>query len=313
MRYKLIIICGALFVAAVFGFQFRETWLTRGLTYTEAREGYVTHDETAPAIFARTETVLYAAGSGSLSFIVPDGTRAQKGEAVVRIDDRESQAPVAGLISSHLDGLEEILIPTALLEDDLGELFTRCGGEAEAVFSGRPGSAAPEPVGPEAASGGEARTYVRAGDAAAKIVNNLQPVWAYIATGDTQGILKGDKLSISVDGTLRSCTVERVAGPGRGLVVSFPQYISTVTNTRLKQVQWQKQAPRYGVVVPAEALFARGEEVGIYVVESGIINFRRVKVLDRNETLVCVDNLPAGYYVVTSPADGLQGLAAAGI
>jgi hypothetical protein len=310
MRYKLIVICGVLFVAAVFGFQFRETWLTRDLTYAEAREGYVTHDETLPAVFARTETVLYAAGAGTLVFSVPDGTRAQKGEAVARVDGREVQAPVAGLVSASVDGLEEILTPAALLEDDLAALFARCGGEVEAVFTGR---AAAETTEAETApaDGAAARDFVRAGGAAAKIVNNLQPLWAYIATGSAQGVLKGDKLSVSVDGTLRSCTVERVVGSG--LVVSFPQYINTVTDTRVKQVRWQKQAPRRGVIVPAEALFARGEEVGIYVVESGIINFRRVKVLDRNETLLCVDNLSGGYYVVTSPADGLQGLPATGL
>jgi hypothetical protein len=299
MRYRICILSGALFVAAVMGFRLYEAWLTRGLTYAEAREGYVTHNETLPAVFARTEIVLRAAGSGAVTLVVPDGTRAQKGEPVARLGDQNEQyltAPAAGLVCAGTDGLEEIFTPSALLESDLEELFSRCGGEEEAVFTRRPA----------------AGNFVQSGGAAARIVDNLQPVWAYLGMSGTEGILKGDRLTINVDGTLRVCTVERVDEPSRGVVVSFAHYINSVTNARVKQVIWQKQPPRHGVVVPAEALFARGEELGVYVVESGIINFRRVQALDRNEILVCVDNLVSGYSVVTNPTDGLQGLAVSG-
>ncbi|MDR1069379.1 MAG: hypothetical protein LBL37_01130 [Gracilibacteraceae bacterium] len=312
MRNLLIIFFAVVAMAVVYVFQLREAWLTRDLTYESAREGYVSHDEILPAVFARSEILIYAADAGTVSFIVPDGKRAQKGETVARVDGRETRyltAPAAGLVCARTDGLEEILTPAALLEADLAELFARCGGAEEAAFKGNPAGtpAAAEEDTPPA----EERSFVQTGRAAGKIINNLQPVWAYIAAGNTQGVLKGDRLFINVDGTVRACTVERVGAPGLGLVVSFPQYINSVTNTRVKEVGWRKETPTHGVVVPAAALFAQGEEVGVYAIESGIINFRRVKILDRNESFASVDNLQSGYTVVTNPRDGLQGVSAA--
>ncbi|MDR0433946.1 MAG: hypothetical protein LBH21_02635 [Gracilibacteraceae bacterium] len=319
MKNLLIIFFAVAAAAVVYVFQLREAWLTRDLTYERAREGYVTHDEVLPAVFVRSETVVYAPGAGALSFTVPDGQRARKGETVARVDGRDIIAPGAGLFCARVDGLEEILTPAALLEGDLEELFAECGGAEEAAFKGiLPAGAGEtatenEPASLSAAgdeTGAAAgRNYAPAGGAAGKIINNLRPAWAYIAAANTQGVLKGDSISVNVDGALRSCTVERVAVREGGLVVSFPQYINTVTETRVKEVGWQKQAPTRGVVVSTAALFALGEEVGIYAVESGVINFRRVKVLDRNDAWASVDNLRPGYIVVTNPRDGLQGMA----
>ncbi|MDR1960730.1 MAG: hypothetical protein LBQ16_00425 [Gracilibacteraceae bacterium] len=316
MRNKLFLLGGVIVVAAVMAFHLRESWLTRDLTYAEVSAGFVTHDELAPAVIARTETLMTSAYAGDVSFVVPDGKRAQKGEIVARVGTQSVTAPVAGLVCARADGLEGIITPEALLEEDLAELFARCGGEEEAVFSGRTAPGAAEDAAVEgvnaAAEEGEtlpARNYIQAGGSVGKIVNNLKPVWAYIALSGTEGIVKGDSLNIRVDSTLYPCTVERVDAPHRGVVVSFRQYINSATETRVKQLAWQKQPPSQGMVIPAEALFARGEEMGVYVVESGVINFRRVKVLDRNETLACVDTLQAGFAVVTNPADGLQGLA----
>jgi hypothetical protein len=316
LRNLLIIFFAVAAMAVVYVFQLREAWLTRDLTYERAREGYVSHDEILPAVFARSEILIYAADAGAVSFIVPDGKRAQKGETVARVDGREARyltAPAAGLVCARTDGLEEILTPAALLEADLAELFARCGGAEEAAFKRNP-AGAPTAVESDTPPAGEPpaeeRSFVQAGGAAGKIINNLQPVWAYIAAGNTQGVLKGDRLFINVDGAVRACTVERVGAPGLGLVVSFPQYINSVTNTRVKEVGWRKETPTYGVVVPAAALFAQGEEVGVYAVESGIINFRRVKILDRNGSFASVDNLQSGYTVVTNPREGLQGVSA---
>jgi hypothetical protein len=142
------------------------------------------------------------------------------------------------------------------------------------------------------------------------MVNNLQNSWALIKLSSTEHILAGDRLTFISGKDIYISTVRRVEESSRLVVVEFGQYINGSTEQRRQQWRWQRAGRQRGVVFPREAIFAQGEEIGVFVVENSVINFRRVRVLDQNETLACVDNVPAGRLVVTNPRQGLHGIAA---
>ena len=48
----------------------------------------------------------------------------------------------------------------------------------------------------------------------------------------------------------------------------------------------------------------------MYAGVEGVIRFRRVKIIDENETQVCVRDLTNGLPIVTVPRNGLEGMPA---
>ena len=95
-----------------------------------------------------------------------------------------------------------------------------------------------------------------------------------------------------------------------GVVVLFPYYIDGSATKRRQEVTWIYQSPTSGTLIPKSALWTQGEEIGIFLWNEGVVQFKKVKVLDQNDKQVCIEKLPSGIPIVITPRNGLDGIVA---
>lgn len=279
------------------GWVYRSSILTGSLKVELAKQGSIEHIQTLSAVFANEEVPIKAPAAGKPEFIGKEGQRFRKGDqvAVMRPEgvalgqngaraDVPVLAPMGGILSYGADGLESILSPDNLLTMDLSKVLEQSGTSKD----------------------GEGA--VQNGGVIGKITNNLRPTVAVIKIASTAEYKLGKTLKFTINGYGYSAKVVRLLDNPPGIVVQFNQYVEGTAKQRMQEISWTSRPAVDGVILPKSTLWNKGEEQGVYVVQGGVIQFRKVKVLDENEQEVCIEGLPHGIPVIINPRSGLEGL-----
>lgn len=303
-RHKILgkLLWGGLLVTLILGslgWVYRSNWLAGSIAVELAKMGSIDHNVEVKAIFANEEYLIQAPASGKVELLGKDGQRFRRGETVALIHPEgatpgttskaiaaQVTAPVGGLLFQKVDGLESMFTPQSLLDMDLAKILEQKEN--------------PQPQ----------NDIVQAGAPLGKVVNNLIPTEAFVELKLTTDLSVGKTIKFNLEGQMQNAKILRKSDQPQGIVVRFNQYLEGTANQRIKNVNWISRPSVSGVVIPKSALFTKGEEQGVYVVQEGIFQYRKVKVLDENDTLVCVENLPEGISVVKNPRSGIESLTA---
>lgn len=295
-------------IVSSLGWVYRANWVGNSLEVEIAQMGSIDHYVPVKAIFANEEYVIQAPTSGKVELLGKEGQRFRRGEAVAQIypegaapGTQSSQQPVqvslpkGGLFFQKVDGLESVLTPHSLLEMDLAKILEQQGSL-------------------------QAQTeLIQAGASLGKVVDNLIPTVAFVEVQPTEELTVGKTIKFNLKGQVERAKILRKSDNPQGIVVQFEQYLDGSETSRIQELNWIARPSENGVIIPKSALFTKGEELGVYVVQEGIFQFRNVKVLGENETLVCVEKskegaktegLPQGIPVVKNPRSGIEGLIA---
>lgn len=295
-------------IASSLGWVYRANLMGNSLEVETAQVGSIDHFVEVKAIFANEEYVIQAPTSGKVEFLGKEGQRFRRGEAVARIYPEgaspgtnlsrqpvQVSLPKGGLFFHEVDGLESVLTPQSLLQMDLTKILEQQGNQQAQ------------------------NELIQAGNSLGKIVNNLIPTEAFVEVQPTAELAVGKTIKFNLKGQVERAKILRKSDNPQGVVVQFEQYLEGTETTRIQEVNWIARPSVSGVIIPKSALFTKGEELGVYVVKEGIFQFRKVNVLDENETLVCVETskdgdttkgIPQGITVVKNPRSGIEGLTA---
>ena len=293
---------GVLSIALVGGilWSYRSNFSSGTIKFAVAQTGTITHERKVAATFANQELPLAAPFSGSVQFIGEDGQRFRRGEGVATLQpegatpgtkqenakNQTISATVGGLFFHQTDGLENIITTENLISMDLNRLLTQT---ANVKIPG---------------------ANIQTGEFVGKIVNNLIPTQAFLELTSIEGLTDGKTMRITAGGQTVSAKILRRSEKPTGVVVSFPHYIDGSAIKRRQEVTWVYQPPTSGVIVPISALWTQGEEQGVFLWSGGVVHFKKVKVLDQNDSHACIENLTSGIPVVITPRNGLEGLVA---
>lgn len=286
-----------LVILSSLGWVYRSSFLTGTLEVKLAKQGSIEHTQIISAVFANEEVPIKASAAGNPEFLGKEGQRFRRGDQVavikpegVTLDQNSPKtgaqvvAPIGGILSYEADGLESILTPGNLLAMDLSKVLEQSS----------------------TSKNGEG--IVQKGGIIGKITNNLQPTVAIIKIAPTEDYKLGKTLKFTIKGQDYSAKVVRLLDNPQALVVQFNQYVEGTAKQRMQDISWTSRPAVDGVIIPKSALWNKGEEQGVYVVQGGVIQFRKVKVLDGNEQNVCVEGVPHGIPVITNPRSELEGL-----
>jgi len=286
-------------VTGVILWSYRSSLTYGTIKFAVAKTGTITHERKVTATFANEEVAIAAPQSGKIQFVGEDGQRFRRGEVVATLQP-EGAAPgttqeyatqaifasMGGLFFHQSDGLESIMTSENLNSMDLTKLL------AQSVKVKTAG------------------TTVQAGEVVGKMVNNLIPTQAFLELASIDGLAVGKTLRLTAGNQTLSVKILRKSDQPEGVVVQFPHYVDGSATLRRQDVSWVYLPPTNGVIVPRSALWTQGEELGVFLWSEGVVHFKKVKVLDQDDSQVCIENLPSGIPVVITPRDGLEGLVA---
>lgn len=278
---------------------YRSTIIAGTIKFAVAQTGTINHERPVAATFANQELPVISPFSGKVQYLVDDGQRIRLGEPVVVVmpegaapgtkENAQNQTITAargGLFYRQSDGLETILTSDNLITMDLNKLLTQTS-EARVVGA-----------------------TAQAGEVVGKIVNNLIPTVAFLETPSFDGLTNGKSIRLKIGNQTVSAKILRKSDQPKGVIVQFPHYIDGTTAQRRQEVTWIYRSPTNGVLIPKSALWTQGEELGVFLWSEGVVEFRKVKVLDEDADMACIENLPSGIPVVITPREGLEGLVA---
>ncbi|TGE40066.1 hypothetical protein E4K67_03565 [Desulfosporosinus fructosivorans] len=279
---------------------YRSNFDTRTIKFAVAQIGTITHERKVTATYANQELPIAAPVSGNVQYIGEDGQRFRRGEGVATLlpegatpgtkqenaINQTIPATMGGLFFRQTDGLEAIITSENLISMDLDRLLA------------------------QAANVKIPTTNVQQGEYVGKIVNNLIPTQAFLELSSIEGLTIGKTIRLTIGEQTASAKILRKSEKPMGVVVMFPYYIDGSATKRRQEVTWSYQSPTSGVLVPISALWTQGEELGVFLWSEGVVHFKKVKVLDQDESQACIENLTSGIPIVITPRDGLEGLAA---
>ncbi|MDR3543542.1 MAG: HlyD family efflux transporter periplasmic adaptor subunit [Desulfosporosinus sp.] len=304
MRKKIPIYCfwALVFIVLSGGilWSYRASLTNRSIKFAVAQTGTINHERRVAATFANEEIAITAPQSGKIQFVGEDGQRFRRGEVVATLQP-EGAAPgtkltsgqnqtilatMGGLFFYQSDGLESIMTSENLNSMDLAKLLAQTANVKKVGAT------------------------VQAGEVVGKMVNNLIPTQAFIELESIDGLTIGKTLRLIVGNQTLNVKILRKSEQPKGVVIQFPHYVDGSAAQRRQDVTWVYLPSTSGVLVPKSALCTQGEELGIFLWSEGVIHFKKVKVLDQDDSQVCIENLPSGIPVVITPRDGLEGLVA---
>ncbi len=293
---------GVLVIALIGGilWSYRSNFNSVTIKFALAQTGTISHERKVKATFANQELPISAPFSGSVQIIGKDGQRVRRGEGIATIqpngatpgtkqEDAQKQilsATMGGLFYNQTDGLETIITTENLSTMDLDQL------SAQTANVKIPGA------------------NVQTGEFVGKIVNNLIPTQAFLELTSIEGLTVGKTIRIMTGEQTVNAKILRKSAKPTGVIVVFPHYIDGSAINRRQEVTWIYQSPTSGVIVPKSALWTQGEELGVFLWNEGVVHFKKVKVLDQDESYACIENLTSGIPIVITPRNGLEGLVA---
>lgn len=323
--YKIVRVFGVgvflLLLLGSLGWVYRSNFLTGSLKVELAKQGSIDHHQTITAVFANEETLLKAPSAGLPEFLVQEGERVRKGDSIAVIQSggvalgqeiatasNQVPAPIGGIVFSSIDGLETYLTPENLLAMDVEKIIQQTVVTPDASQTPEEDQRTLVPQANQSVQVSQSPSgNVAKGKAIGKIVNNLKPTVAVLNI-NTQGYEVGKSIKLVINDQSYNAKVLRLLDNPQGLVVQFNQYINGTSQQRIQNISLVVKPSVSGVLIPKSSLWIKGEEQGVYVVQEGALNYRKVKILDENDQVICVENLPHGIPIISNPRVGLDGL-----
>jgi len=239
---------------------------------------FLAHDEitqTVPVqgLLIKQEELIKAPVPGKLHLLVRDGERLRVGAPLAEIQGitcKTLYSPRAGVFCTHLDGLENLLVPGALDVLDMGaveKIKTRL---------------------PQPKTGAE----VQSGQFIGKVVDNLQPLLLYVEMENAPEPAPpvGAAVRLLLEGRELVGRVKEVRefGGRRALLVETGDYPADLVHRR--RVSMQLVTRRLaGWLVPEGAIVFQEGQPGIYVVVKQVVRWIPVAVTDRLEGKVSIE------------------------
>jgi hypothetical protein len=284
-------------VLTILGLYFgRNILISKQLSVDYAQPGVIQHEIKVKATFVNREFIIYSATDGKVQFLGADGQRFRRGETIANIQTAASAsgtnnkqrstaltAPSGGLLYRQIDGYESFLTAENLRGSDLAELLAVKGTAQE-------------------------KDSVQAGRAVAKIVDNLVPTEAFVEMPSLDNLAVDKKISFTVADQIQSAKIILLSENPLGVVVQFSQFVNSSMEQRHQEIIWNSRPPVSGLIIPRSSIWKQGEEQGVFVIVEGVARYRKVKILDENETQACVEGLPSGIPVITNPRNGIEGI-----
>jgi len=252
--------------------------------------------ETAPAsgLLIRTEESFKASAPGEVELKVRDGERLRVGTPLAEIKGVSQStvwSPRAGIFCTHVDGLENLLLPEMIGELDLMAV--------ENI----------KPLAPPADN------TVDSGQYFGKVVDNLQPLfmhiqWEHQGSETSRAFRTGETVHLVYKGQELAGQVKDVRSTGNDvyLVVEmrdYPEEFVHLRNVNLELVIRRLS----GWLVPREAVVFKDGEPGVYVVLRQRVNWVPVSVNDRLEDTVSItgSNLSDALRYISNPDRAREG------
>lgn len=234
-----------------------------------------------------SEVTLAAPVAGQPVQLISEGDRVRNGNGVFQIGSTTVYAPLAGMVSYHIDGLEDIHQLSELLQLDLATYHQEQQNPQE-----------------------DAETTISAGQIYGKIINSFDqiniclvcPVSPYIT-----GLQEGDSIKVrllDIETELTGTITETIA------VSTYEKGFRIDLGCPPQQVLQQRV---YSVVVPynqnqvlkipKKALVNRKGEDGVYRLQKGFVFWQAIMIVEENEEddTIVVTGLDAGDIIVTTP------------
>jgi len=215
----------------------------------------VTETTRLEGVLLKNEHMLQAPVSGKLQHVAVDGKRLENGARVARViavqnkTDGESYdivTPVAGICCMHLDGLEQVLSPTNI---DILAVPNIDGRKEKSTYDGM---------------------RVEKGQAVAKIIDNLSPVYLYAEVPEErfseEALEKKTWWEADWEGQTFSIKSYKVAAKGESLAVYFllSAYPEQILHERKVVINLTTRSLN-GYLVPKRAIVERDGRTGIFL------------------------------------------------
>ncbi len=274
-----------------------------GLIRTEKVSSMVLEDVDAGyGLLKGGETYVIAPADGAVEPVVTEGNRVRKGNAVFRVGDQIAYTNFAGLVSYELDGLEGVEDLSTVCATDLAARYEAQQAEPEAESPAEQDTEAEqEPLSTEAV----------AGEAYAKVIDNLGDIFLYISvprTEYTASLEVGGSFPVrlaDLDYEVQATLVDAAdaAGGERYLKAKLTDVREQAFAQRLYAVELPYNRMT-AIAIPVEALIERDGVQGVYYLQKGFAFWQPVTVSQVRESdglAVISEGLESGALIVTTP------------
>lgn len=296
----LVALLGILVLTWFLGGSLRSVLYRSLLEVQTLQPGIVTEDFASEGVLIKQEYLIAAPLKGAVSYSLADGQRVKAGTSfgVLKVTTMESssgvreyalRAPVSGVLCNHVDGLETILVPGNL---DVVEI------PALDKIVDKPSQS----VGP-----------VENGQAVAKVIDNLAPVYIYGVLDDkSYGIVSQAKetyLKLKWQDQIIEAKVDKLlSGKQKGVFLLVKNYPDELLHARKLSYQVNVRALE-GFLVPEDALFTKEGQSGLYVVWKDLVRWSPVKVEGRlrGQAAITGEVIQPGVRYVVNPRFAREG------
>ena len=250
-----------------------------------------------------SEKVITAPQSGKIKFLIDQGERVRLGTQVAQITAATIEtssgekvfsvrAPMTGLVTYRLDGLEQVLTPSSFNELELTKV-EKLKGTAK-----------------EFAQGEE----VEKGQIIGKIINNLESV--YIYTQIDKGAIDPQYLKISkflqlqmdsnADLYFWKVIEVRPSKEADLVILENRRFREPFLNNR--EVDFGIVKTRFeGYIIPEKALVKKGKEPGVYIKHKETLRWKPVEVIGSIDGNLAIKGLAPETQFVTNPSLAREG------
>ena len=294
LRKLTLLIIATYVIFLTYGFV-RDLVVTRLAKAEQVQRGVLQTTVQAKGLLIRNEKIVPAPRTGTLKVIAAEGERVRVGGLVAQVvvtslDSKTGEtvfnitAPKAGLVSYHLDGLEDIYTPKTIKELDLNKTDTIKTTPLEYT----PGS------------------HVEEGKPVLKIVNNLEPVSIIASLSGELKLPKGQKkllISFGSDETGSSqgtLVDQKFRGKTNQILFSIASYDNVLTVPR--KLDFKIIAERFeGYVLPASAMVQKEGKDGIFTVYKERVKWKKVGVVGKVQEKVVISGVTPDIKVILNP------------
>ena len=278
----------ALIALSLLGLQVWQ-WISLKLVDVELlKKSTLVENLPAEAVLIKNEIPVKAPLTGKIEMLAADGERLRVGSPIARITGPQKTvtvySPRAGLLCTHLDGLEGVLRPKDVNVLDIKML---------------------EKIELSGTQKGAGEVKAEKGIPFCKIVDNLEPIliWLRVEEKSIDNLEKRENYNLFLQGERTSGhLVEfRDRSPWQLLleVIQFPKEILHWRQIKADIIMQELN----GYTIPQDALVFEGHQAGIFVVEQQFVNWLPVQVKEhfRGTVILEESNIGANTRYITNP------------
>ena len=256
-----------------------------GIEVVTAKHGVLEETVQKKSVVVRKESVLTLPESGSIKYLVDEGSRVQSGAMLVKIESAEinrtskdvnykQYAPLAGTVFLKADGLESVLTPDSLETLNLNSVYAKV-------------------------SKGTMEGQKETGQSAIRIVDNLSPAYLCFPSSDLS-FMKGDSLLFRIPGSEDVFSGSLARSANKIMAARIVPVPNELMQSRLCTIEVIKRRAG-GLVVPSSSLVKKNKASGVYGVFGSEMRWLEVEVKGVFGENAVVTGVKTGQEVVANP------------